>query len=85
MLGKDKLNTIEVLISKALIDSYITHDEFISVSNVLGEYNDMKNEIKNPESSVEYIISKQWKPIVSVVKNILRTRIQMLEKLSKID
>ena len=85
MLGKDKLNTIEVLISKALIDSYITHDEFVSVSNVLGEYNDMKNEIKNPESSVEYIISKQWKPIVSVVKNILRTRIQMLEKLSKID
>ena len=75
MLGKDKLNTIEVLISKALIDSYITHDEFVSVSNVLGEYNDMKNEIKNPESSVEYIISKQWKPIVSVVKNILRTRI----------
>ena len=25
LLGKDKLNTIEVLISKALIDSYITH------------------------------------------------------------
>ena len=26
LLGKDKLNTIEVLISKALIDSYITHE-----------------------------------------------------------
>ena len=27
LLGKDKLNTIEILISKALIDSYISHDE----------------------------------------------------------
>ena len=27
LLEKDKLNTIEVLISKALIDSYISHDE----------------------------------------------------------
>ena len=28
LLGKDKLNTIEVLISKVLINSYISHDEF---------------------------------------------------------
>ena len=34
----------------------------------------MKNEIKNSETSVEYI-SKQWKPIKSVVKNILKTKI----------
>ena len=37
LLGKNKLNTIEVLIFKALIDSYISHDEFVSV-NVLSEY-----------------------------------------------
>ena len=35
LLGKDKLNTIELLISKALIDSDISHDEFASVNNVL--------------------------------------------------
>ena len=29
LLGKDKLNTIEVLISKDLIDLYIIHDEFV--------------------------------------------------------
>ena len=46
LLGKYKLNTIEVLISKALIDSYITHDEFVSVNNLLREYNEMKKEIK---------------------------------------
>ena len=28
LLGEDKLNTTEVLISKALINSYIIHDEF---------------------------------------------------------
>ena len=32
VLAKDKLNTIEVLISKALIDSCISHDEFVSVN-----------------------------------------------------
>ena len=29
--GKDKLNTIEVLISKALIDLCISHDDIVSV------------------------------------------------------
>ena len=52
-LGKDKLNTIEILISKALIDSCINHDEFVLLSNVLREYNEMKNEIKSLQNSVE--------------------------------
>ena len=39
LLGKDKLNTIDVLFSKYLINSYISHEEFISVNNVLREYN----------------------------------------------
>ena len=56
MLGKDKLNTIEVLISKALIDLYISHDKFVSVNNVLREYNEIKEEIRNPKTSLEYTI-----------------------------
>ena len=56
LLRKAKLDVIEVLISKALIDSYINHDEFVLVNNVLREYNEIKEEIKNPETSVEYII-----------------------------
>ena len=56
LLGTDMSKTIKVLISKALIDSYISHDEFVSINNVLREYNEMKEEIKNPETSVEYII-----------------------------
>ena len=56
LLGKDKLKAIEFLISKALINSYISHDEFISVNNVLRENNEMKEEIENCETSVEYTI-----------------------------
>ena len=82
---KDKLNSIEVLISKALIDSYINHDELVSINNVLREYYEMKKERRNPETSVEYTIQKQKKPIASVVKNILLTKIQVSKKLNKID
>ena len=56
LLGTDKLDTIEVLTLKALLDSYISHNEFVSVNYVLKEYNEMKKEIQNLETSVEYII-----------------------------
>ena len=47
LLAKSKLNSIEVLISKALIDSNISHDEFVLINNVLKGFYDMKEEIKN--------------------------------------
>ena len=55
LLEKMKLDTSEVLIEvlKSLVDSYISHDEFVSVDNVLREYNEMKEELKN---FVEYIL-----------------------------
>ena len=46
LLAKPKLNSIEVLISKVLIDSNISHDEFVLINNVLKEYDDVKEEIK---------------------------------------
>ena len=54
LFGKDKLNIIEILISKP------THsnDEFVSVNKILRKYNMMKEKIQNPESSVEYNL---WK------------------------
>ena len=61
LLAKVKLNTIKVLISKAFSDWYINHDEFISVNNALREYNEIKEEIKNPENAVEYTKQKQKK------------------------
>ena len=53
VLQKD---TIKVLISKAVIESWITHGEFVSVNNVLKENYEMKKEIKNYETFVEYTI-----------------------------
>ena len=50
------LNTIEVLVSQALINSYINHDKFISMNHVLREYNEIKERIKSPEYAVEYTI-----------------------------
>ena len=51
LLTKTKLNSTEVLISKALIDSYFRHDEFVLVDNMLKEYDNMKVEIKNLNTS----------------------------------
>ena len=87
LLEKDKLNTIEVLIWNTLINSYISYigrDKFVLANNVLREYNKIKKEIKHPETSVEYIIYKLWKPIVSVVKSIRRTENQISKKLMEI-
>ena len=47
LLVKSKLNRIEVLISKALIDWNISHDEFVLINNVLKECDKLKEEIKN--------------------------------------
>ena len=39
LLAKSKLNNIEVLISKVLINLFISHNEFVLINNVLKEYN----------------------------------------------
>ena len=44
LLAKCKL---KVLLSKSLVDSNISHDKFVLISNVLKEYIDMKEEIKH--------------------------------------
>ena len=43
LLVKDKLNNIEVPISKTLIDLYISHWKFVSEKDVLKEYNEIQN------------------------------------------
>ena len=72
LLGNAKLNFQGI--------NQFVYAEFVSV-NVLREYNKMKEEIKSSEL---YITQKQWKTIASVVNNILR-KIQVSERLTKID
>ena len=50
LLGKIKLGTTEALISKILVDTCISHDEFLSVHNVLNEYEKVKEKTKNLEN-----------------------------------
>ena len=45
-MEKSKLNNIEVVIYKVLIDSNISHDEFVLINNVLKEFSDIKEGIK---------------------------------------
>ena len=50
LLAKSKLNSIEVLISKTLIDSNISHYDFFLMNNVQNKSDDMKEETKNLKS-----------------------------------
>ena len=61
MLAETKLNSIEVLISKDLIDSNVIHDEFVLINNVLNEYKEMKKEMKNSNSIKWIFISLKWR------------------------
>ena len=47
VIDKSNLSSTEVLISKALIDSSISHYELTLINNVLKEFYHMKEEIKN--------------------------------------
>ena len=68
-----KTNGIEVLVSKALSDSCISNNEFVSVNNVLREYDDMKAEIQSVNTSTVnqrfyFIYKKSYNIVWSVEK-----------------
>ena len=69
LLAKAKLNTVQILISKVLIGSSINHDGFVLVNNMLGECNEMKEEIKYPEM-LWNVLNKDHGNVVSIVKKI---------------
>ena len=47
-MAKSKLNSPEVLISRALIDSNISQGELVLINDVPKELDDIKEETKNP-------------------------------------
>ena len=47
LLTKSKLNRIEFLIAKTLIDSNVSHDKRVLINNVLNKYDKMKEEVKS--------------------------------------
>ena len=58
LLAKTKINTTEILNFSALIDSCNNRDKFISVHSSLTEYNDIKETVKNLNTSTVHQISK---------------------------
>ena len=53
MLAKSKLNSIETLLSQALIDLDISHAEFKTIVNEKEKYQQMKESIRNTKSRDE--------------------------------
>ena len=53
MLAKSKLNSIETLISQALIDMDISHEEFITILKEKDKYEKMKDNLRSENE--EYV------------------------------
>ena len=53
MLAKSKLNSIETLISQALIDTEINHEKFITILREKVKYKKMKENVKNKSERQE--------------------------------
>ena len=66
MLGKSKLSSIETLISQALIDLDISHEEFIRILKKKDKYKRMKENLRSESEEykimrISSIKSKTWK------------------------
>ena len=56
MLAKSKLNTIETLLSQALIDTEISHEEFITILKEKDKYEKMKDNLRSENE--KYVIMR---------------------------
>ena len=63
MLAKSKLNSIETLISQALTDTEISHEEFIAIFKEKDKYEKMKENLrsKNEKQEIMRLSSKKSK------------------------
>ena len=55
MLAKSKLNSIETLVSQALIDTEISHEEFITILKKKDKYENMKDNLRSENDKQEII------------------------------
>ena len=53
MLAKSKLNSIKTLISQALIDMEISHEEFVSIFKQKDKYEKMKENLRSGNEKQE--------------------------------
>ena len=55
MLAKGKINSIETLVSKALFDMEISHEEFIIILKEKDKYEKMKESVRSVSEKQENI------------------------------
>ena len=53
MLAKSELSSIETLVSEALIDTEISHEEFITILKEKDKYEKMKENVRNVSEKLE--------------------------------
>ena len=58
MLAKSKLNSIETLISQALIDMEISHEEFITILKEKDKYEKMKDNLRSENEKLYEIMTQ---------------------------
>ena len=73
------------MVSKSLIDSYINHDKFVSVNNLLKEYSGIKEEIENPENAVGIHYINAMEMYFVTCKKDTANKIPSLGELDKVD
>ena len=88
MLAKSKLNSIETLVSQALIDMEISHEEFITILKEKDKYEKMKDNLKNKNEKYEIMRLSSVKSktfiflCVCMYKMVVEIRKQTWEKRS---
>ena len=66
MLAKGKLNSIETLISQALIDMEISHEEFVTILKEKDKYEKMKESLRSENEKQEIMALSSIKSKTSV-------------------
>ena len=56
MLAKSKLNSIETLISQALIDMDISHEEFVTILKEKNNYEKVKENLRSENEEYKIMI-----------------------------
>ena len=55
MLAKSKLNSVEILVSQALVDMEICYEEFITILKENDKYEKMKDNLRSENEKYEIV------------------------------
>ena len=78
MLAKSKLNSIKSVVSQALINLEISHEEFVIILKEKKKYEKMKENVKNVSKKQENMRLKcQFKDIIAIIMKVFATEIMV--------